>query len=147
MDEPFKLLIRVRYGECDAQQVVFNARYADYADLANTELMREMIGGYQQLIAQNLDTQVVNLNISWKGSAKFDDVLRLESTVTRVGNTSFVISVDMFIHDDDKHIATAEVVYVLVSTKDFQKTPISESLKQQLLAGASGKIVDMAGGF
>lgn len=147
MDEPFKLLIRVRYAECDAQEVVFNARYADYADLANTELMREMIGGYQHLIEQNLDTQVVNLNISWKGSAKFDDVLRLESTVTRVGNTSFVISVGMFIHGDDKHIATAEVVYVLVSTKDFQKTPISESLKQQLLAGASGKVVDMAGGF
>ena len=24
---PFRLLLRVRYGECDAQQVVFNARY------------------------------------------------------------------------------------------------------------------------
>ena len=23
----FRLLLRVRYGECDAQQVVFNARY------------------------------------------------------------------------------------------------------------------------
>lgn len=145
MDEPFKLLIRVRYSECDAQQVVFNARYADYADLATTELMREIIGGYQQLIAKNLDTQVVNLNISWKGSAKFDDVLRLESTVTRVGNTSFSISVNIFLQHDDKHIATAEIIYVLVSTNDFQKTPIPTALKQKLLAGAAGKLVNLAG--
>ena len=34
---PFELLLRVRYSECDAQEVVFNARYADYADLAATE--------------------------------------------------------------------------------------------------------------
>ena len=30
-----QLLVRVRYAECDAQGVVFNARYADYADLAS----------------------------------------------------------------------------------------------------------------
>ncbi len=30
LSENFTLLLRVRYGECDAQQVVFNARYADY---------------------------------------------------------------------------------------------------------------------
>ena len=32
----FTLLLRVRYGECDAQEVVFNARYADYIDIAMT---------------------------------------------------------------------------------------------------------------
>jgi len=37
---PFRLLLRVRYGECDAQQVVFNARYGDYVDVAATEFYR-----------------------------------------------------------------------------------------------------------
>jgi len=32
--KPFTLYLRVRYGECDAQKVVFNARYADYVDVA-----------------------------------------------------------------------------------------------------------------
>lgn len=32
--------LRVRYGECDAQKVVFNARYGDYMDVAVLEFMR-----------------------------------------------------------------------------------------------------------
>ena len=145
MSESFNLLIRVRYSECDAQQVVFNARYADYADLATTELMREVVGGYQQLIENNLDTQVVNLQISWQGSAKFDDVLRLESTVTKVGNTSFSVTVKMYLNHSDKQIATVDLVYVLISSVDNTKIPVPAKLRQQLLTNASGKVVNMAG--
>ena len=46
----FTLLLRVRYGECDAQQVVFNARYADYIDIALTEYFRVAVGGFQALL-------------------------------------------------------------------------------------------------
>jgi acyl-CoA thioester hydrolase len=37
---PFLYYLRVRYGECDAQKLVFNARYADYVDIATGELLR-----------------------------------------------------------------------------------------------------------
>ena len=40
MTKPFRYYLRVRYQECDPQHVVFNARYADYADLASFEFMR-----------------------------------------------------------------------------------------------------------
>ena len=75
---PFTLKIRVRYGECDAQQVVFNARYADYVDLAATEYYRALFGGYHALIASGYDTQVVRLDIHWRSPARFDEVLALE---------------------------------------------------------------------
>ena len=42
MADPFRYYLRVRYGECDAQKVVFNARYADYVDLATTEFLRAL---------------------------------------------------------------------------------------------------------
>ncbi len=38
MPNHFRYYLRVRYGECDAQKVVFNARYAEYVDLATTDL-------------------------------------------------------------------------------------------------------------
>ena len=44
MSTPFTLLLRVRYGECDAQQVVFNARYGFYIDVAATEFYRALFG-------------------------------------------------------------------------------------------------------
>ncbi|TDF35543.1 acyl-CoA thioesterase [Alteromonadaceae bacterium M269] len=141
---PFQLLIRVRYAECDAQGVVFNARYADYADLAATEFMRATLGGYQTLLNQGLDTQVVNLSIKWKSSAKFDDIIRLETQVTKIGNTSFTLSVVIYDKETDRLIAECEIVYVMISTNDFQKTPIPDALKQKMQCSSEG-VVDMTG--
>ena len=51
---PFRYYLRVRYGECDAQKVVFNARYADYVDLAAVEFLRAL--GYgAELVSGELD--------------------------------------------------------------------------------------------
>ena len=42
MSLPFRFYFRVRYAECDAQKVVFNARYGDYVDLGFTEFLRAL---------------------------------------------------------------------------------------------------------
>jgi acyl-CoA thioester hydrolase len=39
-DFSFATRVRVRYSEVDPQQVVFNARYLDYADIGMTEYLR-----------------------------------------------------------------------------------------------------------
>ncbi|MFB0912901.1 MAG: acyl-CoA thioesterase [Glaciecola sp.] len=142
---PFELLLRVRYAECDAQNVVFNARYADYADLAATEFMRELVGGYQNLIAQGLDNQVVNLNISWQKSAKFDDILCLSVHVSNVGNTSFTIQITMIDWLTKQAIASAEIVYVMLDIASFTKIVISQKMRDKLLKGANGKRTNMSG--
>ncbi|MFT5712561.1 MAG: acyl-CoA thioester hydrolase [Glaciecola sp.] len=141
----FELLLRVRYAECDAQNVVFNARYADYADLAATEFMRELVGGYQNLIAQGLDNQVVNLNISWQKSAKFDDILCLSVHVSNVGNTSFTIQITMIDWLTKQAIASAEIVYVMLDIANFTKIVISQEMRDKLLKGANGKRTNMSG--
>ena len=50
MPLPFRFRFRVRYGECDAQGVVFNARYGDYVDIAVNEYIRTLFGDYQRLL-------------------------------------------------------------------------------------------------
>ena len=40
--KPFTCYLRVRYGECDAQKVVFNSRYGDYVDVAVNEFLRAL---------------------------------------------------------------------------------------------------------
>lgn len=144
-DKAFELLLRVRYAECDAQQVVFNARYADYADLGATEFMRAVIGGYQSLGKQGLDNQVVNLNISWQNSAKFDDVLCLSVYVSKVGNTSFTMQIDILNWQTKQAIASAEIVYVMVDAQTFTKKPVPQALKEVLLQGAAGLRMNLAG--
>ncbi|GAC27304.1 acyl-CoA thioesterase [Brumicola pallidula] len=142
---PFELLLRVRYSECDAQEVVFNARYADYADLAATEFMRALVGGYQNLVAQGLDNQVVNLNIGWQNSAKFDDILCLSVHVSHVGNTSFSMQITMINWLTKQAIASAEIVYVMLDIASFTKIAISQGMRDKLLKGANGKRINMSG--
>ena len=50
MGQTFTHRIRVRYSECDAQGVVFNANYYAYFDLLLTELWREAIGPLRDAI-------------------------------------------------------------------------------------------------
>ncbi|MEP4889627.1 MAG: acyl-CoA thioesterase [Aliiglaciecola sp.] len=142
---PMEVLLRVRYAECDAQQVVFNSRYAEYADLAATEFMRAVLGGFDKLLAQGLDNQVVNLNISWQRPAKFDDVICMKVSVSKVGSSSFTLHVDMFQQKDGQSICTIEVIYVMVDAKNYKKVEINQALKQQLLEGAPGVRVNLAG--
>lgn len=140
------LKIRVRYSECDAQQVVFNARYADYADLAATEYMRALLGSFQNLIDSGYDNQVVNLNIDWKASAVFDDVLSLNCRLVHVGNSSFRLQTQMFAVRSSQNIliATASATYVVVNAKTFEKASIPNFMRE-LFAQDLETLVDQAG--
>jgi acyl-CoA thioester hydrolase len=145
MSNALTLTLRVRYAECDAQQVVFNSRYAEYADLAATEYMRVLVGGYKELIKQGIDNQLVNMNISWKNPARFDDILSLKIWISKVGNSSFTLNVEVSEHGSQKPIADIEIVYVVVHATEFKKLPITDEFRHKLLAGPKVKHIDLAG--
>lgn len=142
----FRYYLRVRYGECDAQRVVFNARYGDYVDLATSEFLRAL--GYgEQLFSGELDFQLVKQTIEWKAPARFDQVLELSVYAKNLGNTSFTLAADFRIAGDERLIATAETVYVLVKQHTLTKTPIQADLRTALEQGAEGLATDHAGYF
>ncbi len=145
MDKPFQYLLRVRYGECDAQLVVFNARYGDYVDIAGTEYFRVLFGGYQKLLEQGLDNQVVKLNTSWKAPARFDDVLVICVETSHIGTTSFSLRLTFNRYTTNEELAVSEITYVMVDTDTFQKTPIPEELRIKLHKGGVNVVTDHAG--
>lgn len=141
----FTLLLRVRYGECDAQQVVFNARYADYIDIALTEYFRVAVGGFQTLLDKDLDNQVVSLHIDWHSSAKFDDVLAIEVSLKKVGNTSYTFDIVISDFSSKRLIAKSTTTYVMVDTQTYQKTPIPDWLREKLLSTSPLPLINHAG--
>lgn len=144
MTERFHYYLRVRYGECDAQKVVFNPRYADYVDLAATEFLGAL--GYREvMVVGSLDYQVVKLTLEWKGSARFDQVLDISVRTKHLGNTSFTLLTEFRVAGNDAVIVNAETVYVLVDAKTLTKTPLPDDLRKALGHGAPGVVVDHAG--
>ena len=144
-DIPFTYLLRVRYYECDAQQVVFNARYGDYVDTAATEFFRALFGDYRNLLVAGMDTQVVRQLIEWQAPARFDDVVAIQVRTARVGNTSFQLDFELSRFGDNEPLARCEIVYVMVDAQAFTKLAIPDDIRRQLETGAPGVITDHAG--
>jgi acyl-CoA thioester hydrolase len=145
--EGFRYYLRVRYIECDAQKVVFNSRYSEYVDVSINEFLRA-IGVLPEFLEGRLDFQLVKQTVEWKAPARFDQVLELSIAATRLGTTSFTIATTFRIAGgqfvDERVIATAETIYVLVDATTLTKLALPDSLRAALEAGAAGKITDHA---
>lgn len=145
-EQAFRYRFRVRYNECDAQKVVFNARYADYVDLAMTEFMRAIGRDYNALLARGLDNQVVRLVLEWQAPAHFDEAIDVAVTTERVGRTSFEMDYLIMRADDAQPLCTGQAVYVMMTTAPMAKTPVPDDLRAALVTGAPGRVIDHSGG-
>ena len=145
MTNDFCYLLRVRYSECDAQKVVFNGRYSDYVDIAAGEFTRAIWGDYNDMLSKGIDNQVVSYSIDWQGPAHFDDVLAVRVKPKKIGNTSYSLQVDFYHYDNKKMIASAQIVYVMVSVDKHEKMAIPDLMRKQLESGAQGITVNHAG--
>ena len=122
--------LRVRYGECDPQGVVFNAHYFAYFDVALTELWREAAGGYAGMMDDGIDLQVVEAKARYKAPARFDDELDLTIEVTRLGTTSMVTTIE--VRRAGELLVEGELAHVFVDTGTYAKTPIPDRLRAAL---------------
>jgi len=122
--------IRVRYGECDPQGVVFNANYFAYFDIAITELWRVALGGYTAMMDSGVDIVVAEATARFKAPARFDDELDLEVTVSHAGTTSLVTA--MRILRDGAPLVEGEMVHVFVDRATLTKTAIPDGIRAAL---------------
>ena len=142
---PFTHLLRVRYSEVDPQNVVFNARYAEYFDIAVSEYFRAVLGGYDVLFDFETDMQVVNLTINWKASAKFDDVLAFEVETKAIGTTSVTFAVRILNYHTGQLLVDGTTTNVTVDLKQHKKIPVHPQLRDKFATGAAGVLNNHAG--
>ena len=144
MSDGFRYYLRVRYCECDAQKVVFNARYGDYVDVMFGEFLRAM-GFGEAMASGNIDFQLVRQTFEWSAPARYDQVLEMAPSVKRLGNTSFTIFTKFRIAGQCRVIATAETIYVNVSPKDLMAEALPADFRAALEKGAQDMTVNHAG--
>jgi acyl-CoA thioester hydrolase len=145
---PFRYYLRVRYQECDAQHVVFNARYGDYIDQASFEFMRAALPRPTDVMDGTFECQTVRQVMEWRRPARFDDVLEVSVRAGRIGNTSFVLIFEIRRAGESEPLVTSETTYVHVDPKAWTKRAIEASkasMRAALEAGAAGKVADHAG--
>jgi len=127
---PFSHPLRVRYGECDPQQIVFNANYFAYFDIAMTELWRGSIGSYGAMLERGIDMVVAEASARFLGAARFDDELVLEVVITRLGTTACTTRHRVL--RGGEMLVEGEMRHVFVDAESLQKTPIPEWMREAL---------------
>jgi acyl-CoA thioester hydrolase len=124
MSRTFSMQLRVRYGECDPQGVVFNANYFAYFDVVLTEAWREAIGPYNDMIEEHdTDLVVAEANARYLGPARFDELLDLEWRISRLGSTSITTRIDVSVDGRPVVEGTMRHVFIEPATKEKKEMP------------------------
>jgi YbgC/YbaW family acyl-CoA thioester hydrolase len=103
----FTWVHRVRYGEVDAQGVVYNAHYLAIADDAVEEWFASLPVSASDL---GWDFMLKRATIEWTGSAGLRDDITVDVGIERWGNTSFELGFAGRV--GQRPVFTAAITYV-----------------------------------
>ena len=104
--------LRVRYKETDPMGFLHHANYFTYFEIGRTELLRASGGNYRQMEADGLLVVVVKAECRFRRPARYDDVLRLRTTVTRVTQAKIEHQYELF--RGDECLAVGHVTLAMV---------------------------------
>jgi acyl-CoA thioester hydrolase len=124
--------LRVRWAEVDRQDVVFNANYFVYFDVAVSEYWRT-IGFRYPAELEPLGTDIFALKASaeFHGSATYDDLVDVGCRVARIGRTSMRLVFGVF--RGEEHLTSGELLYVHADRRARTSTPWPPSVREAIL--------------
>jgi len=105
-----EISFRVRYGETDQMGVVYHGKYADYLEIGRTEWLRDLGVTYKQMEEDGIILPVIHLQIDYKKSAKYDDLLTVQTQL--MGKPLVKIAFDYKIYNESR-VLLAEAHTVL----------------------------------
>jgi acyl-CoA thioester hydrolase len=135
VSEPFVHELRVRYGECDPQGIVFNANYLSYFDVALTEMWREALGPWQDMVKRGIDAVVAEANVRFRAPARYDDVIALRTRVASIDATSFTTEIDALRGED--LLVQGRLEHVIVDATTWRRTELPDWVRDGLQRFAS----------
>src|SRR3954451_18596848 len=130
MSRVYRHRIRVRYGACDQQGVVFNANYLAYFDVVLTEWWREALGSYSVMLEAGADMVVAETRIVFRSSAVFDDEIDFELRVERLGTTGLKCRIDAYV--GERLIIEGEIRHVFIDPQTKEKRPMPDDIRAGL---------------
>jgi acyl-CoA thioester hydrolase len=137
MTAPFVHTHRVRYHECDAQGIVFNANWFTFFDVTLTEWFRAAFGSYSALTEEHgVDVVLAETSARFRGSGRFDDEIAIAVGVESIGRTSMVVAYTA--SRDGVTLVEGRTVYVFVDPATMGKQAIPGWVREQLEVYAIG---------
>jgi len=130
--------LRVRWAEVDMQHIVFNGHYLMYLDTAVADYWRDLaLPYYPSMHRMGGDLYVVKSTLTYKGSARYDEVLQVGLRCTRIGQSSMTLTGGIF--RDRQLLVAGELVYVFADPTTQTSKPMPQVLKDLLKGHDQGE--------
>lgn len=120
--------LRVRYQETDPMGFLHHAYYFTYFEIGRTELLRAAGGNYRQMEESGLLVVVVKAECQFHRPARYDDLLRLRTTVTRVTQAKIEHRYELL--RDGELLATGHTTLAVVD-RSGKVLPVPEWMKMK----------------
>lgn len=114
---------RARYAETDQMGIVYHANYLPWCEIGRTELIRRLWRSYADLEAAGVLLAVTEVNLRYHASARYDDLVRVVTTLAAVRSrgVSFDYQILRVDGDDTTRLVTARTDLIAI---DRGGTPV-----------------------
>ena len=129
--------IPVLWGDMDGFGHVNNIIYLKWCETSRIELFRSIwnykIGNMEEVLERGgVGPILANFNMDYKYPVKYPDEIKIETYLTHIGNSSMGIGHELFSLNDNKLVAKANSVVVMVNYVSNDKVIIGEKDREIL---------------
>lgn len=126
-----KISFRIRYGETDQMGVVYHGNYAQYLEMGRVEWLRDLGISYKELEENGILLPVINLQINFKKSAVYDDLITVNTYLKK--KPLVKIEFDYSIYNASKELLVeASTVLAFMDKKRNKPIPCPHYILEKL---------------
>jgi acyl-CoA thioester hydrolase len=122
--------LRVRYVETDQMGVVHHTNYLVWCEVGRTDFIGQLGMPYTEVERQGIMLAVAEARLIYKRSARYDDRVRVTTTVAEVRSRVVTFAYHIALVDGT-HLVSASTVLVAVG-RDGKSTVLPAPLRQAL---------------
>ena len=127
-----KIEHRVIYGDTDAGGVVYYANYLRWFESGRREIFREFGIDYKKLIKDGFLTPVVEAHCNYYAPAVYDDIVVIETRITKIKEKSVRFEFKVFMKEDMKLLAEGYTVNVFIDSKKMKSVGIPDEIRKKI---------------
>lgn len=116
--------IKVRYGETDQMGVVHHGNYVQYLEVGRIEWLNNLGISYKKMEEEGVMLPVISLNINYKKSAYFDDVITIKTKLVKLPTVRIEFDYEIYNQNNELLVvANTVLAFINMATKKPVRCP------------------------
>lgn len=123
--------LRVRYAETDQMGMVYYGNYAQYFEVGRVEWLRKFGVSYKSMEEEGILLPVVSLNVRYKKSARYDDVITVKTQLVKLPSRTIEFNYEIT-NESGEILTLGNTVLVFIDVNTNKPTRCPEYLLDKL---------------